>query len=254
MADMQAQFMPPPFGTPAKPTPFEAMLDAQARGEWTGFHKVDMDKEAAFLSKIRAAEAAAHCGRFRVRGGSDNETTTAAWGRTSARARAALRSVARRSPERLEDLEATLLEFAEEFAGVGSSLPDGGGEPGGGGPELVLPLADGFGRLLAHGLCEFHGLTSFTRLGIGGHKELVVKPPRARARLASASSGAGDEEEMEEEKTKAVVDDVSEGHEEDPTAANANEEDEMEDKGFGEERKRGWRPPPTTCVQFLRDL
>ena len=41
----------PPFGAPAKPTAFEAMLDAQARGEWTGFHKVDMDKEKAFWTR-----------------------------------------------------------------------------------------------------------------------------------------------------------------------------------------------------------
>ena len=46
VAEMQAQFMPPPFGAPAKPTAFEAMLDAQARAVDGG--KVDMDKESVF--------------------------------------------------------------------------------------------------------------------------------------------------------------------------------------------------------------
>ena len=117
VAEMQAQFMPPPFGAPAKPTAFEAMLDAQARGEWTGFHKVDMDKEKAFLDKVRAAEAASRTHRH------ESESYAAAgWARMSARARAALRSVARRSPERLEDLENVILDFAEEFSSTGREL------------------------------------------------------------------------------------------------------------------------------------
>ena len=180
VSEMQAQFMPPPFGAPPAPTAFESMLAAQARGEWTGFHRVDMDKEAAFLAKIFAAEAEAR--RERARGSRD--AATRAWSRTSARARAALRSAARRSPERLERLEATLLEFADEFAGA-----DAG--------ELVLPLADGFARLLAHGLCEFHGLPAHSRVAPGGAKELVVRPPPAPAeRVDGDGDGDGDGEEM----------------------------------------------------------
>ena len=204
VAEMQAQFMPPPFGAPAKPTAFEAMLDAQARGEWTGFHKVDMDKEKAFLDKVRAAEAASRTHRH------ESESYAAAgWARTSARARAALRSVARRSPERLEDLENVVLDFAEEFADTAR--------------ELVLPLDDGFGRLLAHGLCEFHGVAATSRPTERGGKELVVRAP-------SVASISGRDPEPEE------------GEDDDEAAA-----------GESSTEPARWRAP-STCAEFLRLL
>ena len=204
VAEMQAQFMPPPFGAPAKPTAFEAMLDAQARGEWTGFHKVDMDKEKAFLDKVRAAEAASRTHRH------ESESYAAAgWARTSARARAALRSVARRSPERLEDLENVVLDFAEEFADTAR--------------ELVLPLDDGFGRLLAHGLCEFHGVAATSRPTERGGKELVVRAP-------SVASISGRDPEPEE----------------------GDDDDEAAAGGSSTEPAR-WRAP-STCAEFLRLL
>ena len=204
VAEMQAQFMPPPFGAPAKPTAFEAMLDAQARGEWTGFHKVDMDKEKAFLDKVRAAEAASRTHRH------ESESYAAAgWARTSARARAALRSVARRSPERLEDLENVVLDFAEEFADTAR--------------ELVLPLDDGFGRLLAHGLCEFHGVAATSRPTERGGKELVVRAPS----VASISRRDPEPEE---------------GDDDDEAAA-----------GESSTEPAQWRAP-STCAEFLRLL
>ena len=204
VAEMQAQFIPPPFGAPAKPTAFEAMLDAQARGEWTGFHKVDMDKEKAFLDKVRAAEAASRTHRH------ESESYAAAgWARTSARARAALRSVARRSPERLEDLENVVLDFAEEFADTAR--------------ELVLPLDDGFGRLLAHGLCEFHGVAATSRPTERGGKELVVRAP-------SVASISGRDPEPEE------------GDDDDEAAA-----------GESSTEPARWRAP-STCAEFLRLL
>ena len=201
VAEMQAQFMPPPFGAPAKPTAFEAMLDAQARGEWTGFHKVDMDKEKAFLDKVRAAEAASRTHRH------ESESYAAAgWARTSARARAALRSVARRSPERLEDLENVVLDFAEEFADTAR--------------ELVLPLDDSFGRLLAHGLCEFHGVAATSRPTERGGKELVVRAPS----VASISRRDPEPEE---------------GDDDDEAAA-----------GESSTEPARWRAP-STCAEFL---
>lgn len=205
VAEMQAQFMPPPFGAPAKPTAFEAMLDAQARGEWTGFHKVDMDKEKAFLDKVRAAEAASRTHRH------ESESYAAAgWARTSARARAALRSVARRSPERLEDLENVVLDFAEEFANTGR--------------ELALPLDDGFGRLLAHGLCEFHGVVATSRPTESGGKELVVRAP-------SVASISGRDQEPEE-----------------------GDDDDDDEAAAGESAEPArWRAP-STCAEFLRLL
>ena len=182
VAEMQAQFMPPPFGAPPQPTAFERMLRAQARGEWAGFHKVDMDKERAFLRELELAEHEAR--RERARGGEREAKTDkderrgderderdepagyapdlhvgprAAWGRVSAKERAALRNVVRRAPERLERLERALLEFAEaagELELLESSSVDP--EPGSHAladayEHLVLPLADSYARLLAHG-------------------------------------------------------------------------------------------------------
>ena len=225
VAEMQAQFMPPPFGAPPQPTAFERMLRAQARGEWAGFHKVDMDKERAFLRELELAEAEARRERARggekvvfanagvsVPGGTDAtdklsdavvrretdayavEGPRAAWGRVSAKERAALRNVVRRAPERLERLERALLEFAEaagELAEETQSTNDAA--------SLILPLADSYARLLAHGLCEFHGLEKASRIAESGAKELVVRPPQAS-------------------------------------------------------RKSLWRPPAATCVSFLRSL
>lgn len=225
VAEMQAQFMPPPFGAPPQPTAFERMLRAQARGEWAGFHKVDMDKERAFLRELELAEAETR--RERARGGerrfsngrtdarpgsdedallrrdedsdafAEKEGPRAAWGRVSAKERAALRNVVRRAPERLERLERALLEFAEaagELAEETQSTNENDAA------SLILPLADSYARLLAHGLCEFHGLEKASRVAESGAKELVVRPPK-----------------------------------------NAS-------------RKSLWRPPAATCVSFLRSL
>jgi len=218
VAEMQAQFMPPPFGAPPQPTAFERMLRAQARGEWAGFHKVDMDKERAFLRELELAEHEAR--RERARGGereakadknerrgdeSDERDERdepagygpdlhvgprAAWGRVSTKERAALRNVVRRAPERLERLERALLEFAEaagELELLESSSVDP--EPGSHAladayEHLVLPLADSYARLLAHGLCAFHGFERSSRVAPSGEKELVVAPPRTKARDA----------------------------------------------------------------------
>jgi hypothetical protein len=102
------------------------------------------------------------------------EGPRAAWGRVSAKERAALRNVVRRAPERLERLERALLEFAEaagELAEETQSTNDAA--------SLILPLADSYARLLAHGLCEFHGLEKASRIAESGAKELVVRPPQA---------------------------------------------------------------------------
>lgn len=232
VAEMQAQFMPPPFGAPPQPTAFERMLRAQARGEWAGFHKVDMDKERAFLRELELAEHEAR--RERARGGEREAKTDkderrgderderdepagyapdphvgprAAWGRVSAKERAALRNVVRRAPERLERLERALLEFAEA-AGELELLESSSGDPEPGShaladayEHLVLPLADSYARLLAHGLCAFHGFERSSRVAPSGEKELVVAPPRTKARDAGV-----------------------------------------------------WQPPAVTCVSFLRSL
>ena len=97
----------------------------------------------------------------------------------SAKERAALRNVVRRAPERLERLERALLEFAEaagELAEETQSTNENDDA------SLILPLADSYARLLAHGLCEFHGLEKASRVAESGAKELVVRPPKNASR------------------------------------------------------------------------
>ena len=97
----------------------------------------------------------------------------------SAKERAALRNVVRRAPERLERLERALLEFAEaagELAEETQSTNENDDA------SLILPLADSYARLLAHGLCEFHGLEKASRVTESGAKELVVRPPKNASR------------------------------------------------------------------------
>ena len=234
VAEMQAQFMPPPFGAPPQPTAFERMLRAQARGEWAGVHKVDMDKERAFLRQLELAEAEARTERARgchrtrptpTKSEGEEEawdpkpTAPAfAWRRVSAKARAALRDVSRRAPERLERLERALLEFAvcagELKAGTAETAT---AATASGGSSLVLPLADAHARLLAHGLCEFHGLERRSRVAASGAKELVVAPPRTERRLGREPKRDSDA-------------------------------DASADAGGV------WQPPATTCASFLRSL
>jgi hypothetical protein len=66
--------------------------------------------------------------------------------------------------------------------------------------ELVLDIDDSFGRLLVHGLAEFHGLLSATSKQPGSGKKLVVvrSKPASKATAApttttssSSSGGAG---------------------------------------------------------------
>ena len=204
---------------------------------------MDMDKEAAFLAKVVGARRGAGGARA---GGRPEAVAARQWSRVSARARAALRSASKRSPERLEDLETAVCEFAE----VSSSIPTAGG---GDGPELVLPLGDAFARLLAHGVCEFHGLPSFSRVGPSGQKELVVRPPgSANARKIAAGAGRVDEGDGGDGE-RTSHDDGDEASE--PALQEAEEEEEEEEEEEAVEAgPLGWRAPAMTCVAFMNHL
>ena len=221
MSDKVAQFMPPPFGAPPKPTPFEEMLNAQSRGEWTGFRHVDMDKEHAFLAKV------AESGSWRPHKGEPRTPAAeaaAAWAKTGERARAALRNIARRAPERLDHMEETILEFAVEAA------------PG---QELVLPLADAFSRLLAYGLCEYHALEATSRATPSGAKDFVIKAPPPPPPLPPSPGTASGEEC---------------GGGEGDGAAPAEAGGDSEAGGGGVVEDVGWRPRGMACVDFMTHL
>ena len=222
VSEMQQQFMPPPFGAPPEPTAFEKMLNAQARGEWSGFHKVDMDKERTFLQSLTLAEQQKRQQRATSCGFGVGNEAQMKWSGVSTRARAALRSVARRSPERLERLEQGLLDFAESSADV---VDDGANA------TLVLPLSDPFARLLAHGLCEFHGFGKTSRVSATGVKELVVRP---------VSVAVSYEHSVRDEDTTGMDE--------------ATGDDETTQGDSPPEVSQPWRPPAVTCVAFLKDL
>lgn len=57
--------------------------------------------------------------------------------------------------------------------------------------ELVLDIEDSFGRLLAHGLAEFHGLLSATSKQPGSGKKLVVVRGKPASKVATTSSSSG---------------------------------------------------------------
>jgi len=244
ITEMQAQFSPPPFGAPPVPTAFELMLSAQRRGEWSGFHKVDMDKERLFLSSLAENTHKKRQARRTSCGSGPGNEARGKWAGVSQRARVALRSVARRSPERLERLESGLLDFAaaardvddvtrrairdRENEGQRASLVHDDDDD----RTLVLPLHDAFARLLAHGLCEFHGLRKTSRVALGGGKELVV----------SFEGGDGD-----------VGDDRDVGDVGDEFTA--GDADNVGDDAACHENVRVSPPAPAvTCVAFLKTM
>lgn len=105
------------------------------------------------------------------------------WGRVGKKARQALR---RANVSAVMDLELQLLDFLQR-PGAAS-----------GGEQLSMPMEDGFGRLLVHGLAEFHGLLAAHKAAAGDEPAVVVvyahrRPPRASAGgHASGDEDSGD--------------------------------------------------------------
>jgi hypothetical protein len=184
-----------------------------------------MDEERAYLRRVDVVSAE-HRKQRSTRDGSSfgygNEPFKA-WSGVSPRARAALRDAARRAPERLERVERALLDFAVETAGGAGGSSDAGAAEAPDGtrdePVLVLPFSDAYARLLAHGLCEFHGFSRASRIAKNGAKELVVQPPVA--------SDSGRRSETTDPSNSRVDDGVA---------------------------RRAWRPPDVTCASFLRGI
>ena len=132
----------------------------------------------------------------------------AAWAGVSTRARQAMK---RSSPEVVQALEDLVLAFLQqdeqqeqEDAGEEQQQqqPDVDGGSGGisisssQGGDLVLFLDEGFHRLIAHGLAEYHGLASHSRVLPGGGKAVVIRRRRpasdngAAATVAPAAAAA----------------------------------------------------------------
>ena len=181
---------------------------------WELFRSVEMDRECRVLSKWQehvrelqhAAASACGCGGSSL---GPAAAALAAWAGVSGRARQALK---RAPPALVGEIEAQVRAFLQQLhqqqqggegqgqglreaaAGAAPAAAAGGGGGSsacgsgrGGVAELVLELEDGFQRLLAHGLAEFHSLCSRTRERPDGSKAVVLRLHRAPAAAAAVS-------------------------------------------------------------------
>lgn len=135
-------FAPPPWGEKSVASPFERVSafgegSAHDVAAWEPFrNNVDMDAEANALQH-----------RTRHRGKLGNNAALVAWQGVSHRSRDVLR---RSSSWHLVNLfEEKILDFLKEMERGGSSF-------------LLLDVDDAYHRMLIHGICEFHCLSSKT--------------------------------------------------------------------------------------------
>ncbi|KAI3435744.1 hypothetical protein D9Q98_001802 [Chlorella vulgaris] len=164
-ADMASLFKPAPFGE-TRTSLWEQAAQPEHAVLWNYFRSVEMDKQGRVLEKwqshvreLQARPAVVH-----------NPAVDAltAWARVNWKARQAMK---RAGPCFVQATEDQVLSFSED---------DGAGE------EMVVSgLEDGFHRLIAHGLAEFHGMPSHSRVLEDGSKEVVV-----RRRTQATAAGA----------------------------------------------------------------
>jgi len=176
--EMHSQFNPVPFGFRA-PTAFEIVARPQHAEIWDGFRNVDIDRQARVLERweqhnkeqAAAARRAHQPQRMSAPSSSAQQHEQAAqalkqWGNVSRKARAALRKA---NVHTVLGLESQLLDHMDASVIANSSTKEAQG--GYAVPPLSLPGLDAWGRLLVHGLAEFHGLSSSTRPAAGASQQ-----------------------------------------------------------------------------------
>ncbi|KAG2444926.1 hypothetical protein HXX76_001662 [Chlamydomonas incerta] len=174
-ADMESQFKPAPFGNPAVPSALAQAMSPANAALWENFRNIDPEKEARVLQKWAAHQR--ESAPLRQRPHSQASLALHRWAAVGRKARAALK---RANPASVMALELQILDFFET-AGPGE--------------QLVLPLEDGFARLLVHGLAEFYGLLSVSRPdpsssgGGGGSGANSCVAVYRRTRPAAAAAG-----------------------------------------------------------------
>lgn len=174
--DMEHQFKPIPFGAEPPASAFMEAMSSENVVTWEGFRNIDMDKEARVLQRweehnqqlrLQPQQQQRHPGQHAC---APAAAAVAAWASVGKTARAALKAANMHS---VLELETQVLELMEQLL----LEPDA---------ELVLDIDDSFGRLLVHGLAEFHGLLSATSKQPGSSKKLVV----VRGKPASKATAA----------------------------------------------------------------
>jgi len=179
--EMESLFKPAPFGETDYVSPFTLAAAPEHCALWDLFRTVDADKQQRVLNKW---EEHVHELRHAHSEGSHGEPSPAVhaaaaalrgWAAVGLKGRKALR----RAPLGcVEELEGAILGFL-------GSLEAG---------ELVLALDDGYQRLLAHAIAEFHSLQSFSRDGAGEgsvkRREVVVRRRRPGAGAQQEAAAA----------------------------------------------------------------
>lgn len=188
--DMQNQFNPPPFGAPPRPTLFSEVSSPENAALWEHFRSIPMDREQKVLDRWeehnhqKHREVASTSGAAAA--GDPSATAMKAWAGVSRAARTALKKA---NPHSVMELEHQVLDLIE--AGDVTA-------------ELLMDIPDGFGRLLAHGLCEFHGLLSATR-NVGGRPLVAVYFRKQQQQQRPNEKGAEEDEGPSQAATLAVA-------------------------------------------------
>ncbi|KAL4458348.1 hypothetical protein ABPG75_013213 [Micractinium tetrahymenae] len=165
-ADMASLFKPVPFGE-QRASVWERAAQPEHAFLWDMFRSLEMDKQARVLQKWEAHVRELQAGPSAIR--NPAVQAIAAWAGVGWKARQAMK---RSSPSHVAAIEAPILAFLQQ-------------EPAAAGELVLSDLEDGFHRLIAHGLAEYHGLSSHSRPAPGGGKEVVLRR-RAGAALAAA--------------------------------------------------------------------
>ncbi|KAK9811489.1 hypothetical protein WJX72_004757 [[Myrmecia] bisecta] len=150
--DMEALFKPVPFGE-THTTPLTEAAAPENQAIWDLFRNIDMDRQQKVLQKWEAHIQASR--QSEAPAGPPPRTSAAltalkCWAGIQRKARDALKKACAIN---VDDMEQLVLAFLEEGDSEG---------------ELVLELTNGFQRLQAHGLAEFHNLVCNSREGADG--------------------------------------------------------------------------------------
>ncbi|KAF6250659.1 hypothetical protein COO60DRAFT_1705572 [Scenedesmus sp. NREL 46B-D3] len=187
------------YGSYPPPSAFAVAMAPEHLPLWEHFRNIDVDREANVLQRweqhnreeqrAQQQQQQQHKPGMLVTRHEQQEAAAAAaldkWRSVGRSARAALKKANVHSVLELEMQVLQLLDQADAQA------------------EQLLELPDGFARLLVHGLAEFHGLLSSTRV-VGGSKLVAVRRrpqqqqqqpsmPAAAGSAAAAPTAAADE-------------------------------------------------------------
>eukprot|EP00877_Chromochloris_zofingiensis_P002422 jgi/Chrzof1/12180/Cz06g24060.t1 len=177
--DMEAQFKPVPFGQDAPPSMFAEAMAPEHAALWDHFRNIDLDKEAKVLQKWSAhnQELQQHASSSTATQPSLAAEAIRCWRGVGRAARAALK---RANVHSVLELEMQMVELMERAKVTHPQVNAG--------EELLLSIPDSFGRLIVHGLAEFHGLLSASRT-VGGDRFVAVytKPSTTTATAAESS-------------------------------------------------------------------